>query len=483
MLFVASVIVACLCLLIHIFKKNKIKSESNLPPSLPSIPFLGSLPFISQSTELHVFLTEQVKKYGSVFAFMAGSSYTVVINGHAAIREALVKKAQDFGGRKQLYIEKVIWNKEGRGVVHTTDGEQWKKNRILCMAILKQFGYGERAIIEEIIHTALGDLVDYFKSKNGDVLDPSDKLQFYTLTIISRIMFSQKVVTDKENEEIYPLIKATADSMKPIFEVFPIITHFPPFRGQLQKWHPIAEKFKQCLRNRIETSIRSDNPDNFVHQYIQMSNTEYNVEELIFLLRDLFGAGTETVSTMVAWALVLLGNRSDILKKIQREIDSVVPKARLPSLYDKSNLPYLEATMLEVFRYKSGAPLAVPHLTTCDTSLFGYFIPTNTTVLINIWSAHMDPEVWKDPEIFRPERFLDENMTIINQDLILTFSLGKRACLGEVLARQETFLFIAALVQQFNILPPEGEATIIETEVVGAILCPGPYKLRLVPRL
>jgi cytochrome P450 len=483
MLVITSVIVVCLCLLIHVMRKNKNNTKYNLPPSLPSVPLLGSLPFFKNPSESHKFFKDQVKKYGSVYSFMAGSSYMVVINGHEAIREALVKKAQDFAGRKQINIDKMVWNKEGRGIIFQ-EGETWKKNRVHTMAILKQFGFGERTIMEEVIHRVLTGLVEHIKTKNGISWDPRHVFQITALNIITQIMFGNINVTDNELEELLSYTWELNVSFNPLFEVFPFVTRIPPFRGKVQRWLPVAGKYEQFMMNKIEQSRQSDNANNFVQQYIEMStSTGYNVKELAFILRDLLTAGSETVATSVAWALVILGNRPNILDKLQKEIDSVVPKERLPSLYDKNNLPYLEATMLEIWRYKTTSTLGAPHSTTCDTSVAGYDVPRNTTVLINLWGSHMDPVIWKDPETFRPERFLDDNMTIINQDLVIVFSLGKRSCLGEILARQEMFLTMAAIFQQFNILPPEGQTNIREEDMHAAVLAPAPYELRMVPRL
>jgi len=220
-----------------------------------------------------------------------------------------------------------------------------------------------------------------------------------------------------------------------------------------------------------------------VKQYIKTLNgSGFEAKELLYILRDLFTAGSETVSGQMYWALALIGNRSKIMERLHRDIDAVVPRDRLPSLFDKQNLPYLEATILEVLRYRTAIPFGVPHATTCDTTVAGYDIRKHTTVLINLWSAHMDPLVWKDPETFRPERFLDENDNIINQELMITFSLGKRSCLGETLARQELFLFLSAILQQFTILPPEGQTSIREEIQIVRILTAAPYELRLVAR-
>jgi len=473
--------------LIYVIRKNKNKQELNLPPSLPSIPLLGSLPFLSKPNELHMFFAEMVKRYGNVFSFMAGTRYTVVLNGHETLREALVKKSQDFAGRKTMFVDKLIYNKESRGIVFLfRDGEQWKKNRLNSLTILKQFGFGQVTVMEERIQGVVREFVIHVKACNGQDLDLFHKLLACTVNTLTGIMFTDKWLGDDEVDFLMSMIQNFADNLDPVFDIYPFLAYIPPFRGRLERARPFGARFEQYLQDKIDESTKEKcDSDNFVQKFIQMvPKEEYDVKELTFILRDLIVAGTDSVATSISWATILLGNRPRILDRLQKEIDSVVPPDRLPSLYDKVNLPYLHATILEVWRYRTIVPMGVPHATTCDTSVAGYNIPAKVLVLVNLWSAHMDSAVWKDPETFRPERFLDENMNIIKEDSMLVFSLGKRACLGELLARQETFLFLAAILQQFNILPPEGQTGITEAVNVksGLLLEPVPFTLRLISR-
>jgi cytochrome P450 len=141
-------------------------------------------------------------------------------------------------------------------------------------------------------------------------------------------------------------------------------------------------KFNRCkIADKIrESAARHDSDDNFVKSYIEKSGEDYDERELVFILRDLILAGTETTSCQLSWAMVLLGNRPDIQERLRAEIDSVVPRERLPSIDDKSKLPYLEATILEMMRLKTIAPLSCPRKTLTDTEVSGYVIPADSMV-------------------------------------------------------------------------------------------------------
>jgi cytochrome P450 len=204
--------------------------------------------------------------------------------------------------------------------------------------------------------------------------------------------------------------------------------------------------------------------------------------ELSYIIRDLVVAGTETSVTTIRWSLVTFANHPQIQSQIQKEIDSVVPRSRLPSLDDRPNLPYLEATILELMRRRTVAPLSIPRETSCDTEVSGYFIPAKSMVFANLYAVHMNPDVWSDPESFRPERFLDENGKVIGKDRVIPFGLGRRSCLGELLARQEAFLFIAGLLQRFNICPPDGQQYIECHDVLSITMAPSPFSVRLTDR-
>ncbi|XP_066279166.1 uncharacterized protein [Branchiostoma lanceolatum] len=145
------------------------------------------------------------------------------------------------------------------------------------------------------------------------------------------------------------------------------------------------------------------------------------------------------------------------LDKVHQEIDNTIGHDVTPSISHRSLLPYTEAVITEVMRINPIAATGALHNTSNDTTLFGYDIPKDTAVFPNLWAVLHDPEVYPDPDVFKPERFLDDSK-FKKGDTFIPFSLGRRACLGEQLARMELFLFFTSLMQHFTFKLPEGAA-------------------------
>ncbi|OWA52865.1 putative Cytochrome P450 2U1 [Hypsibius exemplaris] len=96
--------------------------------------------------------------------------------------------------------------------------------------------------------------------------------------------------------------------------------------------------------------------------------------------------------------------------------------------------------IFEIQRCGNSAPLGVAHQSREDIQLEGYTIPKDTLIISNLFSIHRDSRYWKNPEKFDPTRFLDADRKLIRPEGFIPFSIGKRVCLGEALARMELFL-------------------------------------------
>lgn len=200
---------------------------------------------------------------------------------------------------------------------------------------------------------------------------------------------------------------------------------------------------------------------------------------------NLFAAGSETSSNTLAWTLLYLTKHPEIQQSLYAEICSVIGTSRLPSLEDRDACIYAWAVMEEVFRLSSLIPFGIFHNTMNDVTFKGYFIPKDTLIMSNLYGVHYNKKVWGDPEEFRPERFLKvENGKFVknqNAGICIPFSVGKRACLGEVLARNNFFLYLTSLVQKFE-FKPTGKSLNIEAHP-GFIRTPKEFEIIAKERL
>lgn len=115
-----------------------------------------------------------------------------------------------------------------------------------------------------------------------------------------------------------------------------------------------------------------------------------------------------------------------VCEKVQNELDAVIGRKRLPNVQDRNHLPYVEAVLSEIQRIANVAPLGIAHRTTETVQFRDYKIPQGTVCLVSLYSLNMDKTYWHDPEVFRPERFLNENGEYLSHaEQFFPFGLGK----------------------------------------------------------
>ncbi|GJW83047.1 cytochrome P450 [Tanacetum coccineum] len=174
----------------------------------------------------------------------------------------------------------------------------------------------------------------------------------------------------------------------------------------------------------------------------------------------LITAGLDTTSVTLTWVLSLLLNNPKALKAVQEEIDEHVGRNRPVEESDVKNLFYLEAVIKETLRLYPAGPLAVPHESMEDCVLSGYNVPKGTRLLINLWKLQRDPNIWPDPDEFKPERFMttDKHIDVKGKHYeLLPFGSGRRMCPGVFFALQALHLTLATVIQQFELVKPSDE--------------------------
>ncbi|XP_066279157.1 cytochrome P450 2U1-like [Branchiostoma lanceolatum] len=461
---------------------GKGKKKTKLPAGPPGYPLIGNLTSLGASP--HLKLTEWRRDYGDIYRIRMGLQDAVVINGYDAIREALVKKGDRLSDRPYMYVLHEL-SCGGKGIGFASYNDEYKNRRKAMVSILRRFGMG-KGFMEEQIHEEVLELKKNFAehAASGEAFDPSPLLGCSVLNVIcSMILGARFEQDDPLFHRLVALMDRTVAAMGPsqILNVFPWLRFVPGLGQTGSDVIGCAEEIREFLSGVIREQRSQLNNNDDVSFVQSLEAALKDDDQVTMIMQDLFIGGAETTTTTLRWALLYLALHPEVQENMQTELDREVGRERRPSLTDKPRLPYTEAAILEIQRVRTIAPLSIPHAASQDVELRGYHIPAGTQVLVNLWSVHMDPAHWTDPDRFDPTRFLNEQGKVIRPEQFLPFSIGRRQCPGEQLAKTELFLFLTTLLQHFTFELPGGAPPSTEG-VMGISLSPSSYKIRVRPR-
>lgn len=418
-------------------------------------------------TAPHLDFTRMADTYGDVFSIKIGTRLVVVLNRHKIIREALMKKAAVFAGRPDLYTFSIASGGGGGMTFVDYSPKQQALRKLTQNAIHKYLTTQE--MLEKNIQAECKRLLEYFKKQQGKPFEPRDIFKMATSNIILGILFGTNFSYD--NKELQTLLH-NADDFKECLSVGNQIDFMPWLsmftNSCFVKLSRLFKIFRELInklflenkltyvdgktRNFADTLIKA-HMDN--KRIAQTENTKYELRDndLLWTLADLFGAAMDTSAVTLTFALGYLLKYPVYQAEIQAEIDSLLDHKEAIKTEQVEKLHFLQAFLYEIFRITSIVPTSLPHSTTADTTLVGYHIPKGTVILPNLWSVHHDPNVWKDPHLFNPRRFLDEKNQVIDTNTLagfMPFSLGRRMCPGYKLGILQICMFLSALLQRFN---------------------------------
>jgi cytochrome P450 len=154
----------------------------------------------------------------------------------------------------------------------------------------------------------------------------------------------------------------------------------------------------------------------------------------------------------------------EVQHRAQAEIDAIVGRDRLPTFADTPRLPYVQAIIREILRYRPTLPFLVPHVATEEDWYEGMYIPKGTICIANVWHCNRDRAVFgEDADEFRPERHLDENGELLPgpfetyQAGHVTLGFGRRICVGKDLANESLFINTARILWAAKLERPQDE--------------------------
>ncbi len=477
-------------------KLNKINKIA--PPGPPALPFVGMLPFLNKN--LHLELHQLAKKYGNIYQLHVGGRKLLVLNGLEAIKEALVNQQGSFSARADFDLFK---QPPQCYFMEMKNGEFWKKHRNIVGRVMHTFVGGQSDILESWAIEEAADLANMFVSFGAKPFDPNLYMALATFSFMQRLLFDKRGSLDNSQEDND--FVAIAHDVRTINNTVPTVTNLAEivpaiWRPILMLYHQIllrdffkaVDRLEAYLSKNIKQHQESFDPENLrditdgllkassEQTESDRKNFRLGVDDIVKgTLAQVTGAGIEFPKLILHWGLLYMITYPEIQAQIQKELDEVVGPEQQPSLKHRSKLPFTEACINEIFRHASPTNLpAVPYGTVSDTTLKGYFIPQNTTVLVNYYSLTRDERYWEKPEQFNPYRFLDENGKLRKDllDKFYPFGIGPRRCIGEYLGRLQIFLFFTNLMHRCKFEKVAVEKLSLEPQP-ATLLSPKDYRV------
>uniref|UniRef100_A0A8R1DS10 CYtochrome P450 family n=1 Tax=Caenorhabditis japonica TaxID=281687 RepID=A0A8R1DS10_CAEJA len=405
----------------------------NLPPGPCPVPVFGNLLSLNYPPPGYEAFEKWTENYGPVYTFWIGNTPHIMINTFDKLKETFVRDGDAYVDKKNPPMLQLF--RGGEYGVMDTNGAKWREHRRFALTSLRDFGLGKNLMQEKIL-IEVQDVFRKFDENEGSETDVAIIFDNAIANVINQLLFGYRFDEAKQDE--FVALKKIIDAPQDVFGKFHMF---------LAMNVPI---FRKILPNAI-----FEQPDR------QLAN----------MCLDLWFAGLSTTTNTTTWAIGYILNKPKIQQKLHEEMDLVIGSDRIITTAEKNALPYMNAVINESQRCANLVPLNLQHATTRDIVLDGYHIPAGTGVVAQISTVMNDKQVFTDPEVFNPDRFIDENGKLRKVEELIPFSIGKRQCLGEGLARMELFLFLSNFFNRYQISPSfSGPPSLIKNS--GTVIAP-----------
>ncbi|KAJ1427619.1 Cytochrome P450 [Sesbania bispinosa] len=281
-----------------------------------------------------------------------------------------------------------------------------------------------------------------------------------TINLLSNTIYSEDLIhsVDKAGEFKEVVANIMREVGRPnLADFFPVLKVIDPHgirRRTGSYFWKLLTIFKGLVDQRVKLRKQSGycTKNDMLDALLENVDAEEMYKDKIERLSlDLFVAGNDTVTTMVEWTMAELFRNPDVMSRAKAELEQTVGKCNMVEESDIGRLPYLNAIVKETFRLHPAGPLLLPRKGEVDLEINGYIVPKGAEVLVNVWAIGRDPNLWVNPNVFSPERFLGSEIDFKGRSFeLIPFGAGRRICPGLPLAIRLLFLMLGLLINCFD---------------------------------
>ncbi|KAJ8086010.1 hypothetical protein PM082_004829 [Marasmius tenuissimus] len=495
------------------------------------LPIIGNL--FQLSLNAWIPFTQWKYKYGPLVYITAGNQGILILSSHQAAAELLDRRAHIYNSRSRFIVASDYLT-GGMSLALLENNDVWKRMRRVVDEVLnKTLAPSLYPAQEEEAVRLVWNMLQSAGYKQWD-----SEIQRAAGSLILSMIYNLPTLQSSNDPTINRINQFTSRFTQAIYpgtyfvEFFPWMRFFPAFvskwKRDAQMWYRRDTAFFRSLYDGVKDRMdKGDDRGCFTSHVMNRVRDQKGFDlsetEIAWLSATLYGGGVDTSATLVTWFVLAMLAHPEVQDKCQQELDTVVGRQRMPKFSDLEDLPYIRATAREVLRWRTPAPIGVPHRSTEDDWYGGYYIPKGTLVISNIWAMNRDKDVYGvDADEFKPERHLGsdgklkpsppdtkQGMFLLEYGLsLLATGAGRsrvqfvlhsrvylslvfeRTCPGRHIANSFLLINIANILWAANISPEkdakgnEVSPDISDTATVndGIIAKPLPFKCSITPR-
>ncbi|KAF7353851.1 O-methylsterigmatocystin oxidoreductase [Mycena venus] len=446
-----------------VFLKSTL-GRKRYPPGPPSQPILG-VARIHPKTEFWKTYAEWGRKYGhrgvngSLISFHILGRRMVVLNSAADAANLLTKRSAIYSDRPFPPMAGTLMRRE-KSIFYISYNERFKMYRKLMHC---SFNASAAQMYWEIQDREARILVVNIVKFPEKLVE---HLRRNAAAVIMRIAYGYPVtqnddhfiVTAEEHMRIGSVVGAPG---KWLVDSLPFLRFLP-------EWFPGAGFKRKARRWSEEIYSQFVEPHTWVKQQMAAGTAvpsftsallkpsdgtpaDAETEDLVlWAAGGLYAAGADTTVSATTTFFFAMMMYPAVQKRAQAEVDVFFAREnRLPTLHDQEAFPYLACVIKEVLRWVPAAPIGVFHCTSQPDTYKDFLIPAKTTVIANIWAMMHDEEVYPDPFVFSPEKFMGSNPQPDPREC--AFGFGRRICAGQNVAETTLWIQLALSLLTVNI--------------------------------
>ncbi|XP_021283913.1 cytochrome P450 83B1-like [Herrania umbratica] len=454
---------------LFILLKDRNNGNGPLPPGPPGLPFIGHLHMqLLDNSAPHIFLWKLSQKYGPLMSLRFGFRPILVVSSVETAKEVMKTHDLDCCSRPTLLGgQKLSYN--GLDLAFSPYSAYWREIRKICVVHL--FNLNRVQLYRPIREDEVARLITKISklSLNSKPVNLSEAIMCLTSTIICRIGFGKRYEEEGvERSRFHGLLNESQALFTSlcVSDYFPFMGWVDRLSGFLSRLEKNFKKFDAFYQKLIDEHLNPNRQkteqEDIIDVLLQIRKNrgfaiDLTMDHIKAVLMNVFIGGTDTSAATVIWVMTFLMKNPRCLKKIQEEVRSLVGKKGFVNEDDIQGLTYFKAVIKEAFRLQPIVPLLVPRETMRKCNIGGYEIPAKTLIHVNAWAIGRDPQAWKNPEEFYPERFINSSIDYKGLDFeLIPFGAGRRGCPGIHMGVATLELALANLLYKFDWEMPAG---------------------------